>query len=722
MKNSLFLLLLISSSAWAQNTFVARILDASSNTPLPGATAQIKALKRGAAADADGIVTLTDIPAGEHEIEIRFIGYKEVENEYEFPLKRADTLTILLSPAGEELGEITVSTTRSSRTIGDIPTRLEIISAGELDEKVSGQPSNIRTLLSESTGIQTQQTSATSANATIRIQGLDGKYTQLLQDGFPLYSGFASGLSIIQIPPLNLRRVEVLKGASSTLYGGGAIAGLINLITKEPTATRELTLLANYNQTQALDLSGFYAQRFGRIGLTLYTARNTQAAYDVNKDGFSDIPQFVRYTVNPKLFYYLDPTTTISLGLNTTFENRLGGDMQVVAGQSDNLHQYFERNKTDRLSTQFRVDKTFANQAGLILKNSISSFTRSLTRPGYSFGGQQVASFTELSYNRPHPVFEWVMGGNLWTDQFTQNKPTLLPLDYSLTTAGAFAQSNWKPTDKLVVETGLRTDYTSRKILLVLPRVSVLYKFSPHFTFRLGGGLGYRSPTPFSDESEERGYQNVRPLDLTTLRTETSIGGNADMTYRTILFETVSLSFNQLFFYTRLNHPAVLNSTPDANGQYAFSSAAGYGDSKGFETNVKLTYDELALYVGYTYIDAKTRYGGLIQQQPFTSKNRIYTTLLYELEPRLRLGYELFFIGGQTIRNGDNKPSYWVMGVSAEYKWKYVSLFINAENVTDARQSRFEPSYTGTLQNPQFKDIWAPTDGFIYNGGFKISL
>lgn len=217
MNQLLWLFLLITTSATGQNTLYAVIVDTQSNTPLPGATAQISSLTIGASANANGLLQLGMIPDGTFSLTFRFIGYKTLNTEYTFPRSSADTVRIALSPAGEELGEITVSTTRSSRTISDIPTRVEVISAGELDEKATMQPGNIRMLLTESTGIQTQQTSPTSANATIRIQGLDGRYTQLLQDGFPLYSGFASGLSILQIPPLNLKRVEVVKGSSSTL-------------------------------------------------------------------------------------------------------------------------------------------------------------------------------------------------------------------------------------------------------------------------------------------------------------------------------------------------------------------------------------------------------------------------------------------------------------------------------------------------------------------------
>ena len=374
----------LASNAYSQNTLKAFIKDASTNEPLTGATGVLQNTTIGASADLNGYIEIKNIPNGKQTIIYSFIGFMQRIDSLIFPLTQADTLTIFLESEARSLDEITVSATRSSRSIDDIPMRIETITAGELEEKAVMQPGNIKMLLTESTGIQTQQTSATSASTSIRIQGLDGKYTQMLKDGFPLYSGFSGGLSILQIPPLDLKRVEVIKGSASTLYGGGAIAGLINLVTKEPSVKREISFLVNANQTKALDLSGYYGQRFKKWGVTLFTARNSQEPFDRNDDGFSDIPEYTRYTFNPRVFYYGN-SSTISLGLNTGFEDRTGGDMNVIAGKGDAIHTYFETNKSNRYSSQFKVEKRFANKSILTAKNSIGYFSRKISLSDYTF-------------------------------------------------------------------------------------------------------------------------------------------------------------------------------------------------------------------------------------------------------------------------------------------------------------------------------------------------
>ncbi len=704
----------------AQNNLKATIKDDKTNEPLIGITVFLKGTQNGSTSDEKGFAELKNIPNGKQTIIFQSVSYQKKELDISFP--QNDTIAILLEKFTSELDEVEiVATTRSSRNIKNIPTRIETISGDELNEKAVMQPSNIKMLLTESTGIQTQQTSQVSANASIRIQGLDGKYTQLLQDGFPLYSGFAGGLSILQIPPLNLKRAEVIKGSTSTLYGGGAIAGLINLITKEPTNKREVSFLTNINQTSALDLSGFYSERYKKTGSTIFASGHFQKAYDANNDGFSDIPKFERYTVNPKFFYYPDNKTTFSIGLNAGFEKRTGGDMQVINNKADATHTFFETNTTKRFSTQTKFEKTFTTKNILTVKNSIGYFNRKILSAAYNFDGKQVATFSEANYLIPNEKSEWNLGANLVSDNFKQANISANKLDYSNAVFGFFAQNNLKCSENIIVESGIRFDFTTRNKVFVLPRLSLLYKINEKLTSRFGGGLGYKTPTIFSEETEEIAFQNLMPLDSSKIDAEKSFGLNADINYKTTLFDNIILSFNQMFFYTKINNPIILNQISGNN--YSFINANGNIDTKGFETNLKLRYDDIALYLGYTYIDAKRNFNGNSTINPLTSKHRLYTSLMYELENTLKIAYELFYTGKQTLTIGENVRDYWVMGISGEYKLnKHISAFANFENFLDKRQSRWETLYSGTIQNPQFREVYTPTDGIIINGGLKINL
>lgn len=621
-----------------------------------------------------------------------------------------------------ELGTVTVSSTRSSRSIRDIPTRIEFIGGEELAEKSNMKPGDIRMMLSESTGIQTQTTSATSANSSIRIQGLDGRYTQILKDGFPLYSGAASGLGLLQTPPLDLKQVEVIKGASSTLYGGGAIAGLVNLISKTPGKARELRFHINGTSARGLDINGFYSQRFGKWGTTLFAARNSNVPYDPAGIGLTAIPKFERYVVNPKIFWYPSARTTIVAGVNTAFENRIGGDLHYIRGESSPTGGYYERNQTRRISTQFSGAHRLNDANSFSFKNSYSFFNRIITTPGYEFEGTQHTTYTEATYSHDGDKLDWVAGGNLLTDAFREKARTAFPLrDYSQTTLGAFAQSTWHAAEKLFVETGLRGDYVVDYGFSLLPRLSVLYKFSPKFSSRVGGGFGYKAPTVFTEESERLQYRNVLPISPQTNELERSYGVNGDMNYRTSFANgKLTLTLNQLFFYTRINSPLLLR--PTSGGRYQFQNIDGHIESRGGETNMKLGYGDFKLFLGYTYTDASVHAGGVKTEQPLTPQHRVNSVLFYELEDKWKLGLEAYYYSPQQLSDGRTGRDYWIAGFMAERLWERFSVYVNFENFLDARQTRFDTIYTGTFANPQFRDIYAPLDGFVVNGGIKLKL
>lgn len=715
------LMLCMTQMGMAQHTLNAIIKDADSKEPLAGATAVLAGTTHGAKADEHGRLRISGIPAGRHAVVFRLLGYSERKDTLGFPMAE-DTLTVLLVREGEEIEEVVISSTRSNRSISDIPTRVEFIAGEELEEKGNMKPGDIRMMLNESTGIQTQQVSATSANSSIRIQGLDGRYTQLLKDGFPLYAGFSGGLGLLQTPPLDLKQVEVIKGAASTLYGGGAIAGLVNLISKEPGEERELRFLVNGTSAGGLDLNGFYGQRFEKVGLTVFASRNSGRAYDPSNTGFTAIPKFERYVINPRLFLYFGERTKMNFGVNYITEDRTGGDIAYIKGRGDNIHSYFEKNKTKRFSTQLAFDHQFGESSSLAVKNSINVFNRKISIPDHIFDGKQLSSYTEATYSRQRYNLDWVIGLNVYTDNFKEEQTDTIPRrNYDQNTVGGFIQNTWKASSWLQLESGLRGDYIVDYGFVLLPRLSVLSKFSPKVSSRLGGGLGYKTPTIFTEETERIQYKSVLPISLNNNRLEKSYGGNFDLNYRTGLFgDKVSFSVNQLFFYTRIKDPLLLRSAP--GNLFRLENANGYIDTKGWETNAKIGYGDFKLFLGYTFTDAQLNENGIKRQNPLTARHRLNNVLMYEVEEKWKIGLEAYYYSKQELSDGTTGKSYWICGLMAEKIWERFSLFINFENFLDARQTRFDTIYTGTVTNPVFRDIYAPLDGFVVNGGLKLRL
>ncbi|WP_036386343.1 TonB-dependent receptor [Muricauda sp. MAR_2010_75] len=725
MKLRLFLVLSVfgMASTLAQNTLNIVVKDSLSGEPMIGVTAVLASLDKGAISNEEGKIKIEDIPNGTFQLRLSYLGYATLEQTLTFPLDDdRQVRTISLIPQTEEMEEITLVSTRSSRTIEDIPTRVEVIAGEELSEKGNMKPGDIRMLLNESTGIRTQQTSATSYNSSIRIQGLDGKYTQLLRDGFPLYSGFASGLSLMQIAPLDLKQVEVIKGSSSTLYGGGAIAGLVNLISKTPQDEPELSFMANGTSALGLDLSGFYSEKFNKVGTTVFASYNLGTPYDPADIGLTAIPEFDRFTLNPKLYWYLNEGTELLLGINAIWEDRLGGNMDYVKGDAV-ADPYFESNETERVSTQLGFKHAFNDRNRFEVKNSFSFYDRTIQIPDFTFSGYQRSSFSELNFSTSsEDDVEWVFGANLWTEYFNDTREDQTEaLDQSYQIFGLFAQNVWPIGETFSVETGFRADFHSNYGAMALPRLSVLYEPNSALTFRFGGGLGYKTPTVFTEDAERLQFRNVLPINTDEADLERSLGGNFDVNYKWVPLSGMTMSINTLLFYTKINDPMTL--VPNGNGFYEFLQYGGYVDTRGAEVNLKIKYGDFKLFTGYTHANVKQHENGTVSDFPLVAKHRLNNVLMFEKEDNLWVGLEAYYYSPQQLGNGETGESYWIVGLMSEKKLgEKFSVFLNFENFLDTRQTRFGTIYTGNISDPQFLDIYAPVDGFVINGGFKIKI
>src|SRR5882757_1006322 len=711
--------------AGAQSNFIVVIRDGNSKEVLTGATISFLKSNITAVTNQQGSASFNNIPAGMQPVQFSYTGYKSRIDTFNFPLLNTSPVEILLQALPGELQEVLVQSTRTSRTIANTPTRIETIDAEELDEKSNMRPANVSMVLHESTGLQVQQTSATSGNASIRVQGLDGRYTQLLKDGYPNFGNFASGLSILEIPPLDLKQVEVIKGPSSTLYGGGAIAGVVNFISKSPKEKGEYNFMLNQSHVGQTNIGGYAAQKKGKWGYSLLALFNNQLAYDVDKDGFSELPKSSSFTINPRLFYYPGTSVTMMLGNSFTQGNSTGGDMQVIKNNATANHVYFEKNKTIRNTTTFEFDKRFLNRQSFKLKQSLSIFDRKINIPGYLFSGLNTNSFTEASYVFYKKAHTLIGGLNFIYDNFKQrNNTSLIDQSTRSSTAGLYVQDTWDITSKVKMEYGLRFDnafyknsnYNKNQSFL-LPRISVLYKISNKVSTRFGGGLGYKLPTIFTEQTETMQYRNILPLNNVTA--EKSIGSTIDLNYRTRLGEAIDIGVNQLFFYTQINKPLVLQANNTA--EYYFINAGKPITSKGFETNLKFIYKEaVKLFAGYTFTYAKNTYLEADQFLALLPKSKLNLSLVYEKEDNFKIGLEGYFSARQYLYNGTQTPSFWEFGAMAQKTVNKISFFINFENFTDQRQSKYKPVVNPPYNNPSFDDIWNHTEGFVINGGIKI--
>jgi len=714
----LFFLLILTFNCYSQNTFKAIVRDKITNELLPGATVKIG--DRVSQTNDSGKIVFYDLPGTEVNIEVTYAGY-EIQRLH-FLLNDTATHIIFLPPEHNELESVTiVSSTRTNQRIENSPLKVEVLGREEMDEENTIKPGSIASILGDVSGIQVQQSSATSGNSNVRIQGLDGRYTQILRDGMPLFEGFSGGFGILQIPPLDLKQIELIKGSASTLYGGGAIGGLINLISKKPTYDQEAEVTLNETTLKESNANTYLAKRNKHFGYNFFGGYSHQGIVDVNKDGLSDVPKNKAVIVHPRLFFYPGGKSTVSIGYTGTFEDRIGGDMLAVDGKSDALHRYFEKDKMQRHTADLQSQFIINDENHIEVKAALSSFTRAITTNTHYFKGRQTDYFTELSYILSKEKFSWVSGLNITGDDFRilPSGPVLIS-DFSDNIIGAFSQFTANLKTNTTLEAGLRADHHNTYGNFLLPRIALFHRFDEHWATRWGIGFGYKTPNVLAPQNFDYDIENLEPLSP-NISSERSVGYNAEVNYKKEFGDDASFFINQAFFLTRLNDPIVATRLP--GGLVHFDNVGSNITSKGFDTYVKADLQHWELYAGYTFTIVDRNYLQQDKFMPLTPKNRMAFVVVYETPSDWRFGLEGSYTGKQYRYDYTKTPGYmFLAAIIAKNIHDKINLVLNCENVLDKRQSRYETLYTGTISDPQFNPLWAPIDGRVINFSVLFNL
>jgi iron complex outermembrane receptor protein len=611
---------------------------------------------------------------------------------------RDTTVTVLLEAVAIETEGIVVTSGRTERRIEDEPLRIEAVSREEVEEKLLMTPGDIAMLLNETAGLRVQPTAPSLGGASVRIQGLRGRYTQILTDGMPLYGGQAGALGPLQVPPMDLARVEVIKGAASALYGPTALGGVVNLISRRPDPAREFIL--NQSTLDGTDAVGWLADELNdRWGYTLLAGAHRQDYADVNSDGWADVPTFRRISVRPRLF-----------------EDRSGGTLPGSLTPAGT--EYVESLDTRRVDAGLSGRKVFS---GLRILSARAS--GSLQRHDHRFGAtreddEHRTGFAEVALSGQDGRHLWVVGLAIQHDAYDHTDLPTFSFNYSV--PAVFAQDELEVADWLTLAGSLRYDQHSEFGGSLSPRISMLARAS-EWVARISAGTGFFAPTPFTEEVEAVGLGRLTEPEAWVAERARSAMLDLGRSFGPV-------ELNVSAFASMIDDP--LQTVRNGDGTLTIRNASeGSVETWGTEVFAALRRGPWRLIGSHAFLrstEPDPQADGR-REVPLTPRHSVGIVGAYEIEGRGRIGVEAYYTGKQELDDDPyrsrSKPHF-ILGFLIDRRFGPVRVFLNAENILDTRQTRYDPLLR-PIQTPDGRwitDVWAPLEGRAFNGGIWINF
>ena len=660
--------------------------------------------------DAQG-VTIFTVPSGRTEIVVARNGFAPVSASVDVVANQPQTATIELNRAASVEEHVTVSATRTDRGIEDQPMRVEVVDREEIDEKTMMTPGDVVMLLNETGGMRVQATSPSLGAASIRIQGMKGRYTRFLSDGLPLF-GEQVSLGLMQIPPIDLGRVEVIKGVASSLYGAGAMSGVVNLVSKQPGMKPERQVLFNASTRGATDAGLWYSTPLSTAwGFTLLGSANGQPRSDVNRDAWSDLPRYERAVARPRLFWDNHAGRSFFATVGGTWENRTGGTMPGMTLPS--AGPYVEALDTRRGDVGAVFHTLSANGFVWSARGSWSAqhqdhqFGEVIERDDHDTG------FAELTVRHAVAHHTVVIGAALEHDR-------LQPLDtpqfaYSYTTPGVFVQDDFDIARWLAVSGSARLDHHNVFGTFFSPRVSALFR-QGQWSSRVSFGTGFLPATPVTEETEAAGLSRLSVAG--PLKAERGTSTSIDVTR---VVGPLSATFTG--FFSRVVDPVDVERTD----RYLLRNLPNPTTNSGVEAIAIWKTDDFSFVANYAFIHSREDTDEGRADIPLTPRHSVGLDAAWDLGDVWRLGVEWYYTGVQRLDANpfrEQSAPYSLFGVLASRRLGRAFLFINGENLTNVKQTDWDPLLRPSrgIDGRWTVDAWAPLDGRVINGGVRVTF
>jgi outer membrane receptor for ferrienterochelin and colicins len=660
--------------------------------------------------DASGSVVITVAP-GDVEIIVAKSGYVAATAKLQVPPGAQQRITIDLQPepALEETVTV-VATTRTDKRLEDQPMRVEVLGREEIEEKMLMTPGDIVMMLNEMGGMRVQATSPSLGAASVRIQGMRGRYTRVLSDGLPLF-GEVGGLGLLQIPPMDLGQVEVVKGVASALYGAGAMGGVINLLSRRPADEPQREFLLNRSTRGATDAVAFLSGPVARGWSTSVLAGgHWQDIVDVNDDSWADLPGYARAVVRPRVFWDGGNGRTFFATTGLTYEDRDGGTPEGAVLPATGA-PYVEALETQRYDAgalgQFLLGSRYVvtARAAVVRQTHDHQFGEVLERDHHD------TAFGEVAVRGATGRHTWVAGAAIERDAYT---PRDVPqFEYAYVVPGAFAQYDVTLNPAVSLSASSRVDFHSEYGTFFSPRISALAR-AGRWTSRLSVGTGFFAPTPLTEETEAAGLTRLQieqPLEA-----ERGVSASFDAT-RT----DGPLSYTATLFASRISDPLHVDRSP----AYVLRSLAEATTNIGLELLGTLRKEPFALTATYTYVHARETVDGVEHDVPQTPRHSAGIVGMWEREDVGRVGIEWYYTGRQALEENPYRAvsePYVILGLLAERQFGHIRLFVNGENLSGVRQTRWDPLLlpSRAVDGRWTVDAWAPLEGRNINGGIRL--
>ena len=729
------------------------IINASNNEHLPFASIAVKGTTIGCSSDGTGHYYLKNLPVGRHTIVVTLLGFETIEQPIEAVAGKNIEMNFTLEEQAMSLDEVVVSATRNETNRRRTATVVNVASQKLFESTAS---SNLSESMNFQSGLRVENNCGNCGTMQLRINGLEGHYSQILLDSRPIFSSLAAVYGLDQLPVAMIERVEVVRGGGSALFGSNAIGGVVNIITRDPlrnslTLANTTHILSGGTTDINTALNGSFVSDDNKVGVYLFAQVKGRDAYDRNGDGFSDIPSLNSETAGFRAYYKTSAYTRITAEYHHTHEFRRGGDnlseaphMAMICEQLDHKidggglrFDYFSPDSRHRMSVYTSaqgIDRS--SYFGTDMNPEAYGATKDLTVVA---GAQYTYGFDRLWFMPADLTIGAEYNYNTLDDSYhaTQRR-----LEQKTSTAGFFFQNEWH-SEKVNILIGGRLDkHNMVRKPIFSPRVNLRYSPIEDIGLRISYASGYRAPQAYNEDLHidalNHSVSIIRLADDLRPEYSHSVSASADIYHS---FGRLQTNLLVEGFYTMLDDVFTLEKVgTDADGNTIKERRNADGATvAGITAEVKLGIKGIfEIQAGYTFQRSRytspERWSDDVepQRRMFRSPDHYgYLTSSFELARRLSASLFCTYTGPMLVQHNagildvdtqTTTPSFWDCGIKAAYVVPLshvIDLEINAgvKNIFDSYQKDLD---FGASKDSAY--IYGPSMPRTFFVGLKLTL